>query len=92
MFVVVYDITDDRLRGRVALTLMEYGFSRVQRSVFVGDVNRNAAEMLAIELRRLVEGNPCDVRIIPVCARCYEGVIVVARLAEAVETREVVVT
>lgn len=90
---VVYDITDDRLRERVALTLMEYGFSRVQRSVFVGDVSRNVAEMLAIELRRLVEGSPCDLRIIPVCARCYMGVIIVARYGEPSEAeREVVVT
>lgn len=91
MFMVVYDIADDRLRGRVALTLMEYGFMRLQKSVFIGDVSRNVAEMLAIELRKLVEGNPCDVRIIPVCVRCYEGVITVARLAEVTE-EEVVVT
>lgn len=92
VFVVVYDIADDGLRERVALTLREYGFSRMQKSVFVGDVSRNVAEMLAIELRRLVEGNPCDVRIIPVCMRCYEDVIIVARLVEAAEAEEVVVT
>ncbi len=88
---VVYDITDDRLRERVALTLMEYGFSRMQKSVFIGDVGRNMAEMLAIELRKLVEGSPCDVRIIPVCVRCCENIIIVARLAEVAE-EEVVVT
>ncbi|RLG40004.1 MAG: CRISPR-associated endonuclease Cas2, partial [Thermoproteota archaeon] len=56
MFLVSYDISDDRLRGRVALTLREYGFRRLQKSVYVGEVSRNVAEMLAIELGRLVKG------------------------------------
>jgi len=92
VFLVSYDISDDRLRGRVALTLREYGFRRLQKSVYVGEVSRNVAEMLAIELGRLVKGSMCDVRIFPLCRRCYEGLITVSKLEEVEEAEEVIVT
>jgi CRISPR-associated protein Cas2 len=40
-YLICYDITDDRLRGRVAKSLLAVGLTRLQYSVFGGDMQKN---------------------------------------------------
>ncbi|NJL05964.1 MAG: CRISPR-associated endonuclease Cas2, partial [Chloroflexaceae bacterium] len=40
---VLYDISDDRARQRVADACLDYGLERVQFSVFVGALSRDAS-------------------------------------------------
>ncbi len=54
--VVVYDISDDRLRLRVAKFLSRMGLSRVQRSVFTGLLGRSGPASLEAGLRRVLRG------------------------------------
>jgi len=39
LYVVFYDISNDELRNKVASFLKKKGLSRVQYSVFLGDLN-----------------------------------------------------
>jgi CRISPR-associated protein Cas2 len=52
-FVIAYDITDDRLRDKIAKLLQEYG-ERIQYSVFLADLNPSQRAVLTSELRRLI--------------------------------------
>ncbi len=54
--VVVYDISDDSLRLRVAKFLSRMGLSRVQRSVFTGMLGRVGLVSLEAGLRRVLRG------------------------------------
>ncbi len=54
--IVVYDISDDRLRTRIAAYLKTTGLSRVQRSVFIGPLTRTQRTNLEAGLRRLTRG------------------------------------
>ena len=38
---VIYDISENRIRSRVAKLCKNYGLFRVQKSAFLGDLNRN---------------------------------------------------
>jgi len=65
-FVVVYDISDNSARARVARTLEAWGLGRVQRSAFVGRMQRARARDLARLLAGMIDGETDVVHIIPV--------------------------
>lgn len=77
MYMVVYDIVKDNLRNKVAQILIDYGFERIQLSVFVGDRSRNIAEMVAMEIKQTLRDEEGDVRIIPLCKKCENNIMVV---------------
>ncbi len=77
--IIVYDIPDDVLRGKVSQTLKDYGFERVQYSVFTGSRTQNVLESLALELRAIIKKKEADVRFYQQCERCFEKTMVVAK-------------
>jgi len=50
----VYDITSDRIRGKVAQTCLDYGLKRIQYSAFLGELNLNRQEELWLKCRRQI--------------------------------------
>ena len=42
---VIYDISENRIRSRVAKLCKNYGLFRVQKSAFLGDLNRNRVRL-----------------------------------------------
>lgn len=72
MWLVAYDIPDDRRRARVAKVLLRFG-RRVQYSVFLAD--RGPIEAIAHALERVVDRSADDVRIQPLCATCHGKVV-----------------
>lgn len=77
---IVYDIPEDKLRTRVSHTLEDYGYERVQYSVFKGSRSQNVLEMLSQELENLIGDEEADVRFYQVCDRCLSKTIVVSRI------------
>jgi len=72
-YLVIYDITDDNLRLRVAETLKDYGLSHIQYSAFVGALRRNKLNSLMVDLRRLIGDATENVQIYPLCDACFRG-------------------
>lgn len=69
VYLVCYDISDDRLRDEVSRVLEAYG-NRVQRSVFEVALRGEAArEALSAELRAVLGETP-EVRFYRLCERC----------------------
>lgn len=52
---VIYDITDNGIRHKVSGRCKNYGLYRVQKSVFLGDLNSNDRDSLAIECEELID-------------------------------------
>ena len=91
-FYVFYDVPDDGLRNKIAEVLKDYGFERVQKSVFFGELTRNKVEELAMVLDDLIGDNEADVRIITVPPSFVDKVIVVRSMyGDYVPRREEVV-
>jgi len=42
--IVIYDISDNALRSKVARTLLEHGLVRIQKSAFYGFMNTTTGE------------------------------------------------
>lgn len=64
---VVYDITDNKIRAKVAKACKEYGLYRVQKSVFLGRINNNQIDELAIRCKDIIEEGVDSVYVFPLC-------------------------
>ena len=64
---VVYDISDDRARAKIADFCQDYGLSRVQYSAFVGDISRSHQDELLQKVRRRLGRLSGRVVLFPLC-------------------------
>lgn len=62
---VIYDISENKVRSRIANFCKDYGLERVQESAFLGNLTKNKAEMLALEIKRFVNEKQDKVFIVP---------------------------
>ena len=63
---VLYDVENDRIRGRVADICLNYGLERIQYSAFLGKINRNHRQELAMRIQDEIGGEVARVRVIPI--------------------------
>ena len=73
--VVVYDVTEDDVRNRVAEVLKAFGLARVQRSAFIGRLPPALVKELAERLRRVTRGANADVIILKVDRRVMDSMV-----------------
>jgi CRISPR-associated protein Cas2 len=71
LFIICYDIPDDRRRNRVAGLLEGYG-DRVQKSVFECHLDRRREQLLRQSLQALVEPTEDKLRYYPLCDKDRE--------------------
>lgn len=64
---VLYDIEDDRVRGKVADACLDYGLARLQYSVFVGPLSKNRREEIFARLLDLLGEEAGKLIVQPVC-------------------------
>ena len=63
---LVYDITNDRIRSKIANICQDYGLDRIQYSAFYGRMSRTHQEELMRRVRRLIKNEPARVQLISV--------------------------
>ena len=68
---VIYDITDDNLRNKVANVLMAYGLVRVQKSAFLGKLTSEQLKDLRARIQRMIKGERANIQFYPLCPHCY---------------------
>lgn len=64
---LVYDITNDKARGKVADACQDYGLDRIQFSAFSGQLSRNHQEELMLRIGGIVGKDTAKVTLIPIC-------------------------
>jgi CRISPR-associated endonuclease Cas2 len=80
LYWAVYDISKNKNRTAVVGVLKNRGFVRVQKSVFLGNVSRNVAEMVALDTRPHLSHETDALFLFPACASCFEARIIHGRL------------
>ncbi len=63
---VIYDISDDRIRSKVATACEDYGLDRLQYSAFCGRLSRNHQEELMVLLGKLLGKGDGHIQLIPI--------------------------
>jgi CRISPR-associated protein Cas2 len=76
---VVYDITKDRTRTRIAKRCLDFGLYRVQKSVFLGDLESNRVDEILLFSRDLLDLETDSVYIFPMCRPDFERVRIVGQ-------------
>ena len=82
LYWVIYDISEDKIRSRVAAKCKNYGLFRAQKSAFIGNTTRNKIEMLGEEINEAVRGTDNCVFIMPSCKHCFSSKIIEGKLDE----------
>jgi len=76
-YLVIYDISEDNLRNYVAEKLKDYGLKRIQKSAFIGDLERFRLNSLVVELGKIIMDD--NVKIFPLCSADYKGMISIGK-------------
>ncbi len=90
---VVYDIADDRTRTRVSNRCLDFGLSRVQKSVFLGEIDPNRIEEVILFSKDLLDETTDSVYVFPMCREDFEKVRIVGQgfdretVADEISTR-----
>jgi len=69
MYVLVYDVVNDRRRTRLHRALKDYG-TPVQRSVFEFDLSAGEAEKMMERVEALISDDEDTVRLYRLCSAC----------------------
>lgn len=71
---VVYDITSNKVRSKIARACLNMGLYRVQKSVFLGELNANGRDSLALECGALIDPDVDSVYIFPMDSTSFKQV------------------
>lgn len=76
---IVYDISDDKVRGKVSKECKRYGLERVQKSVFLGRLQSSRFDELAEKCRGLIDEDSDSVYLFPFCQEDFGRVKVLGQ-------------
>jgi CRISPR-associated protein Cas2 len=76
---IIYDIVADRPRGKVAKRCKEAGLYRVQKSVFLGTIDRNRLDELRLQIEELTDEDVDSVYIFPMCEADFRKVMLLGQ-------------
>ena len=71
LVLVIYDITEDEVRKKVADLLLQYGFKRIQYSAFIGKIPSYLLKDLVIKLRKIMSTAHGNIQIFRITWRQY---------------------
>jgi CRISPR-associated protein Cas2 len=76
---VVYDISKDRTRTKIAKRCLDFGLQRIQKSVFLGDLAPNRVDEILLFSKELLVPETDSVYIFPMCRVDFDLVRIVGQ-------------
>ncbi|MCF8884318.1 MAG: CRISPR-associated endonuclease Cas2 [Nitrososphaerota archaeon] len=64
---VIYDITDNDVRMKIAQVCKEAGLVRIQKSAFLGVIDSQTRKGLEIKLRNILGSNKGNIQLFIIC-------------------------
>ena len=64
---VIYDITDDRIRNTISEICKNFGLSRIQKSAFLGSLTSSRRKELSTKLRNALGSEKGNIQIFVIC-------------------------
>ena len=71
---VIYDITKDRTRTKIAKRCLDFGLYRVQKSVFLGDLASNRIDEIILASQELMNPETDSIYVFPMCREDFDKV------------------
>ncbi len=76
---VIYDIAKDRTRTKIAKRCLDFGLYRVQKSVFLGDIEPNRVNEIILASTELMNLETDSVYVFPMCQEDFDRVRIVGQ-------------
>jgi CRISPR-associated protein Cas2 len=76
---VIYDIAKDRTRTKIAKRCLDFGLYRVQKSVFLGDIEPNRVEEIVLFSTELMNAETDSVYVFPMCREDFDKTRIVGQ-------------
>ncbi|MEM1738403.1 MAG: CRISPR-associated endonuclease Cas2 [Nitrososphaerota archaeon] len=87
---VIYDITDNDIRMKIAQACKEAGLTRIQKSAFLGVIDSQTRKNLEIKLKNILGSNRGNVQIFIICEADISSRKIIGQLIEYEEGEEIV--
>ncbi len=71
--VLIYDISDTKVRTKVADICQDYGLERVQYSAFTGNLRRVHQEEMLAKMRKRLGKRPGKILLLPACEKDWQA-------------------
>jgi CRISPR-associated protein Cas2 len=72
---LIYDISKDKTRNKIVKMALEYGLYRVQKSVFLGTIEKNRLDEVVLQSEKLIDEKTDSVYIFPMCKADFHSAI-----------------
>lgn len=76
---VIYDISANKPRARVAKCCKEAGLYRVQKSVFLGVIERNRLDELVMRIEEWIDTDSDSTYVFPMCRPDFKKAILLGQ-------------
>ena len=77
LYLITYDIPDDRLREKVAQTILDHGGKRIQYSALTLQTTPTELTELINKLKKTIGKEEANILIIPLCSKDAEKTITI---------------
>ena len=91
LYMIVYDIKEDKIRDRVRKTLKDLGGTWVQYSAFLIELGTPELQKTMRKLAQLIAKTEGDIRFIPLCKKDQQRTIHLKSRKQVKETSETVI-
>ncbi len=75
----IYDISNNKIRNKIVKICKNYGLYRVQKSVFLGDIDKNNIDELELQSRNIIDDKTDSVYIFQMCKTDFDNVILIGK-------------
>ena len=72
-YLLIYDITHDGARTKVADACLDYGLERVQYSAFIGELSNVHQHELMLKIKRRLGDHGANIQCFPLDEKCWAG-------------------
>ncbi len=70
----IYDISEDRIRKKLSDKAIEQGLYRVQKSVFLGNIDNNLLDELVVFAEDIIDPDEDSIYVFPMCQEDFKKV------------------
>jgi len=77
---LIYDITHDGVRAKVADACLDYGLERIQYSAFTGELSKIHQRELLLKIKRRIGTRAASVQLFPLDEKCWSSRCVIEQV------------
>jgi CRISPR-associated protein Cas2 len=80
---LIYDITHDGTRSKVADACLDYGLERIQYSAFLGELSHIHQKELLLKIKRRIGSHDASIQLFPLDEKSWTGRRLIEQKKEA---------